>query len=184
MFFNARSHRGFSLLELMLTVAVLGTLVAVGLPVMKDMTESIKLSEATRTVERELQSARLMAVSKNRVLRVRMNCPSTGYLRTVEFVGTPAIDDATDRCMTTNFPFPPRDNDLMTEPNFDGPVRTLPNGASVSDVVLQFSPDGTAASVVAGTPTAITTPVPVEIRRHDKSRTVTVNNVGKVQLQQ
>lgn len=183
MVFNARNARGFSLLELMLTVTVLGTLIAVGLPVMKDMTESIKLNEASRMVERELQTARLQAVSANRVLRVRMNCPATGYIRTVEVVGTFTIDDATDRCMTTNYPFPAPDNDLMTRPNFDGPVRVLPNDATVSNVVLQFSPDGTAASVVSNTVTAITTPVSVTIQRHGKSRTVTVNNVGKVQLQ-
>jgi prepilin-type N-terminal cleavage/methylation domain-containing protein len=179
-----RNHHGFSLVELVLVVAVLGTLVAVGLPVMKDMTESIKLNEASRMVERELQAARLQAVSVNRVLRVRLNCPATGYIRTVEMTGTASIDDATDRCMTTRFPFPAPDTDLMTRPNFDGPVHVLPDGAAVDSVVLQFSADGTAASVAAGTVTAITTPVTLTISRHGKSRTVTVNNVGKVQLQQ
>jgi prepilin-type N-terminal cleavage/methylation domain-containing protein len=182
--FNLRSHRGFSLIELMLTVAVLGTLVAVGLPVMKDMTESIKLNEASRMVEREFQTARLQAVSANRVLRVRLNCPTMGYIRTVEMTGTAGIDDATDRCMATRFPFPAPDNDLMTRPNFDGPVHVLPNDAAVSSLILQFSPDGTAANVAGDTVSAITTPISVTISRHGKTRTVTINNVGKVQLQQ
>jgi type IV fimbrial biogenesis protein FimT len=181
---KVRNDRGFSLVELMLTVAVLGTLVAVGLPVMKDMSESIKLNEASRMVERELQTARLQAVSKNRVLRVRLNCPAMGYIRTVEVTGSATIDDATDRCMGTRFPFPAPDTDLLTEPNFDGPVHVLPNDAAVSSLVLQFSPDGTAASVAAGTVSEITTPVAISISRHGKTRTVTVNNVGKVQLQQ
>ena len=179
-----RKQQGFSLVELVLVMAVLGTLVAVGLPVMKDMTEGIKLNEASRMVERELQTARLQAVSVNRVLRVRLNCPANGYLRTVEVTGTASIDNATDRCMTARFPFPAGDTDLMTRPNFDGPVHVLPDGAAVNTLVLQFSPDGTAATVAAGTVTAITTPVSLTISRHGKTRTVTVNNVGKVQLQQ
>jgi prepilin-type N-terminal cleavage/methylation domain-containing protein len=39
---NYRSNeRGFTIIEIVAVLAVLGTLVAVGLPVMKDMTESI-----------------------------------------------------------------------------------------------------------------------------------------------
>ena len=176
-----RSEPGFTVVEMLMVVSMIAILAAMALPVMKDMTASIKLNEAARMVEREMQDARLKAVNSNRVIRVRLNCPATGYIRSVEVLGTPA-DDAADRC-TSVYPFPAPDTDVMTRPNFDGPVRTLPAGATVSNVVLQFSPDGTAVSVVAGTPTTITTPVAVTITRESKSKTVTVNNVGKVQLQ-
>ena len=73
MVFSARSNRGFTVIEMVATLAVIGTLVAVGLPVLKDLSESTKLNEAARLVERELQAARLKAVSANRVLRVRFN---------------------------------------------------------------------------------------------------------------
>ena len=114
---------------------------------MKDMTASIKLNEAARMVEREMQDARLKAVSSNRVIRVRLNCPAAGYIRSVEVLGT-AADTAANRCTTSAYPFPPADTDIMTRPNFDGPVRTLPGGATVTNQVLQFSPDGTAVNVV------------------------------------
>jgi hypothetical protein len=84
--------------------------------------------------------------------------------------------------MTTPYPFPPPDDDIMTRPNFDGPVRLLPLGATVSDTVVQFSPDGTAAEVISGVATAIATPLTVTITRDSKSKTVTVNNAGKIQL--
>lgn len=182
MFFRARNDRGFSVIELMMVVLMIGTLAAIAMPVMQDVTASIKLNEAARMVEREMADARLKAVSSNRVIRVRLNCPAAGYIRSVEVLGTGA-DTATNRCMTSAYPFPAPDDDIMTRPNFDGPVRTLPNAATVTSDVLQFSPDGTAVTVISGVPTTITTPLTVTISRNGKSKTVTVNNVGKVQLQ-
>ena len=76
--FFGLSERGYSLNELMLIVAVAATLMAVGLPVMGDVTEASKLNSAARELERELQSARLKSVTTNRILRVRLNCPATG----------------------------------------------------------------------------------------------------------
>jgi prepilin-type N-terminal cleavage/methylation domain-containing protein len=182
MFSGFRHDRGFTVTEMMLVVGVIATLAVIALPVMKDMTQSIKLSEASRLVEREMQDARLKAVNANRPIRVRLNCPAAGYIRSVEVLGT-AADNATDRCMTTPYPFPPPDNDIMTRPNFDGPVRVLPMGATVSNTILQFSPDGTAAEVINGVVTTIATPVTITITRDSKSKTVTVNNAGKIQLQ-
>jgi prepilin-type N-terminal cleavage/methylation domain-containing protein len=182
MFFTFRYDRGFSVLELMMVVSIISVLAVVALPVMKDMTASIKLNEAARMVERELQDARLKAVSSNRLIRVRMNCPGTGFIRSVEVLGS-AADNATNRCVTASYPFPPPDDDIMTRPNFDGPVRPLPNSATVTSDVVQFSPDGTAVSVINGVPTTLTQPLTITISRQSKSKTVTVNNAGKVQLQ-
>lgn len=183
MFLCSRNDRGFTVAEMMFVVAAIATIGAIALPVMRDLTASIKLNQASRMVEREMQDARLSAVKSNRVIRVRLNCPTNGYIRSVEVLGT-AADTAADRCATTTYPFPPPDNDIMTRPNFDGPVRILPDGATVSSKVLQFSPDGTATEVVNGVPTSIMgTPVSVTITRDSKSKTVTVNNAGKIQLQ-
>jgi prepilin-type N-terminal cleavage/methylation domain-containing protein len=185
MFFNsrnARSDRGFTVVEMLMVVAMIGILGAMAMPVMKDVTASIKLGEASRMVERELQDARMKAVSSNRVIRVRMNCPAVGYIRSVEVLGT-AADNASNRCSATAYPFPAADTDIMTRPNFDGPVRTLPNAATVTSSVIQFSPDGTAMSVVNGTPTTIAAPITITISRQNSSKRVTVNNAGKVQLQ-
>ena len=113
------NERGFSLTELMLTVTVAATLLAIGVPVLRDVTEGSKLNGAARELEREFHSARLRAVSANRSLRVRLNCPAAGYYRTVEVLGT-AADTATNRCLLSAYPFP-ADADLTTRPNYDGP---------------------------------------------------------------
>ena len=186
MFFRLRTNRGFTTLEMLMVVAVIGTLAAMAVPVMKDMTAAMKLNEATRLVERELQSARLKAVASNRVIRVRLNCPTPGLIRSVEVLGTAALDTPTGRCLYNGmprYPFPAADDDIMTRPNFDGPVRSLPLGATVSNLVLQFAPDGTASNVVAGAATAIVTPIPVTVTREYKSKTVTVNNAGKIRIE-
>lgn len=173
---------GFTLVELLLVVALVGTMAAVALPVMKDMTASIKLNDAARMVVGELQDARIKAVSTNRVFRVRLNCPAVGYIRRVEFLAT-AVDTAANRCLESAYPFPAADNDVMTRPNYDGPVRMLPTGATVTSTIVQFAPDGTANEVVGGVAQAIATTLTVTITRESKSRSVTINAIGKIQLQ-
>ena len=166
----------------MFTVALAGVVMAVALPVMSDVSDSSKLSAAAREVEREFQSARLKAVSVNRVLRVRLNCPSTGHFRTVEYLNSSA-DTASNRCSQAAYPFP-TDTDLMTRPNYDGPLRTLTLGATVGSVVLEFLPDGTAQQIdMANVRQAIVTPVTVTVTRKGKSKAMTINGAGKIQLQ-
>jgi prepilin-type N-terminal cleavage/methylation domain-containing protein len=178
------TDRGFSLVELMLTVAVAVTLLTIAVPVMTDMSDSSKLNTAAREIERELQSARLKSVSTNRLLRVRLNCPGTGMYRTVEYVASAAVDDATNRCSDSAYPFPAPDMDVMTRPNYDGPLRYLPLGATVDSTIFQFQPDGTATTIVSNVVTPIVTPVTVTVTRKGKTKSITVNAAGKIQLQQ
>lgn len=177
-----RNAHGFSLTELMFAVAIAATLMAIGVPALMDVTENSKLTSAARQIERELQSARLKAVSNNRSLRVRLNCPAAGYYRTVEVLGT-AADSATNRCLLGPYPFP-ADNDVMTRPNYDGPVRELPTGATVTTAVLEFRPDGTAYEVVANVAQTMAAPVTITVTRNNKTKAMTVNGAGKIQYQQ
>jgi len=184
MFRILRQERGFSLIELMLTVAVAATIMGMAVPVMTDISATMKLNEAARMIERELQDARLKAVQANRPVRVRTNCPAAGFVRTVEVLGT-AADAVANRCLTNgSYPFPSDpDGDLSTGPNYDGPVRVIPNGATVGTVIYQFQPDGTVFSVVANVPARIAVEQTMTITRSGRSRTVRINGAGKIQLQ-
>ena len=180
---SIRSTCGFSLTDLLMTVAVGATLMGIGLPVMRDVVDSMRLGIATREVERALQTARIRSVSANRPMQVRLNCPALGQLRIVEVTGVATTDTATNRCDEAIFPFPgPDDADLAT-PEHDGPLVRLHFTVSVAGLNLQFSPNGTAQQLVANVPQVIATPVALTVTKDSQSSTVTINGLGKIEIQ-
>jgi hypothetical protein len=60
----------------------------------------------------------------------------------------------------------------------------LPNGATVADAIVEFRSDGTAYQVVANVAQTIATPLSVTVTRNNKSKVMTINGSGKIQLQQ
>lgn len=140
---------GYSLTELLLVVAVIFIVIAMAIPLSLTMTERMRVDNALREVERELQNARLKAVAVNTRLRVRFDCPAQGSYRTVQMMGADTVDKAGNRCNETAYPWPsPRDGDPGT-PDHDGPVRFLLPGAALSGLggngaltALEFRPDG------------------------------------------
>ncbi len=184
-------NRGFSLTELLAIMAVIAVVAGLSVPAVLAGLNSMKMSGAVRSVHAELQNARLKAVSANRPMRVRFNCPVAGQFRMVELLGTPAAPDArdgvADRCNPLIYPYPPSDKNALTRPNNDGPVRYLLPGASFAAgaPTIEFWPDGTAhANTGLGNPwPAIATPVAISMKFGLTTKTITVNGVGKVQIQ-
>ena len=72
---------GFTLIELLMVVALVGIVSVIGLPLLGRVSGAIALGEAARQVERELQSARMTAVSANHPVRVMFNCPIAGQVQ-------------------------------------------------------------------------------------------------------
>ena len=179
---NRGLNRGFTLIELMLTMAIAATLIAIAVPAVNAVSDATKLSAAAQQLERELQTARMKAVANNTPLRLRTNCPSAGSFRIVEMLGT-ASDTPTTRCSASTYPWPAADNDLSTAPNFDGPVRQLLNSATMGTASIEFRPDGTAWDTSSGTAVTITTPITITVTRKGSTKSITVNNLGKILLQ-
>ena len=183
-------ERGFTLLEMLMITTVFAIIAGIGMPLFNDITDSIKLGQAAREVERELQTARLTAVSANQPLRVRFNCNSAGEYRMVELIGTPSVpaaaDSATDRCSMTAYPFPAADRNPLTRPNNDGPLRFLPDQTTfTTSATIEFWPDGTAHMATGTTnpwPAIASTGTNIVLTRKSKTATILVNGIGKVQL--
>ncbi len=191
-FFVTRPDGGFSLVELLVIVAVVGILAGIGMPLLGSAIDQARLASSVRDVERELQTARLKAVATKRVLRVRFNCPESGQFRMVELIGTPAspvtADMSSDRCSPTLYPYTPAGTNPMVRPAHDGPVRMLAHAASFASApTVEFHPDGTAHANLTGSdpwpviPAAA--PLNIVVARKGATRTITVNGVGKIRIE-
>lgn len=172
-------------------VAIVAVLAAIAVPGMQDMANSMVLGEQQRRVRSELQQAKLLAVSTNRPIRVRFNCPSAGEYRITELIGTPSKphvnDTAATRCSEQAFPYPAPDNTPLTRPNHDGPVRKLDTRVSFGSVqTIEFWPDGTARTDQGELPWDIIDPgnaVAITLTKGAVVKTVTVNGLGKIEAQ-
>jgi len=186
-----RAPAGFSLIDIMMSVAVLCIIASASVPSLMHVVNGMKLGQAQRDVYQEMQAARLIAVSSNRPMRIRFNCPSAGQYRLTELMGSPTrpdpTDSAADRCSDTKWKYPANDNDPTTRPNRDGPVRRLPDTVTFETAAaLEFWPDGTVHRQVSGeSPWAQVSAAGgtvVTIAKDTTVKTISVNGLGKIQL--
>jgi len=189
---HAFRETGFTLIEMLLTTAVIAIVAGMAVPLLGDVAGKMKLGDAARTVERELQTARLAAVSSNKPMRMQFNCPSAGQFRMMELIGTPkvpaAADTAVDRCSLASYPYPgDTDKNPLTRPNRDGPLRTLDSTVTImSATTIEFWPDGSAHTNTGGTdpwPPIAGTGYTITLTRNAQYKSILVNGVGKIQIQ-
>lgn len=187
---KSRTESGFTLIELLMVVALVGIVSVIGMPLLGQVGGAIELGEAARQIERELQSARMAAVAANQPVRVMFNCPVAGQYRLVELIGTPTVPAAADgvvgRCSATTYPFPAPDNNPITRPNNDGPLRTLKSTVTITTATtIEFWPDGTAhtnSGLVNPWPPIASPGTSIVLTRSGTTRSILVNGIGKIQL--
>jgi len=181
---RTRDQAGFTLIEVILVMAGIVMLSAAVVPRISTLLAAQDARTATRTVERQLQTARLKAVTNSRALRVRFNCPAAGQLRILEVTGITATDNATNRCSATAYPFPPPVDALRATPSLDSPVVYLPAGTTVtgSALNLEFGPKGNVYTVTPGTNDIVDVvgDLVLTVTKGSYSNTVTINALGRV----
>ncbi|MFB1490916.1 MULTISPECIES: GspH/FimT family pseudopilin [unclassified Thiocapsa] len=96
---HARS--GFTLLELMITLAVLAILASIGVPTMQEMLERNRLKSAAQTLMEDLQWMRGEAIRRNRTLSLVIDANAWCYGITAETTCDCRLTDATstDACV-------------------------------------------------------------------------------------
>jgi prepilin-type N-terminal cleavage/methylation domain-containing protein len=186
---------GFSLTEVIVVSAIVAIMAGIALPGLRSEVDAVKLSTSTRSVQSELQTARLKAVQANTYMRVRFDCPAAGQFRMVELIGSPFAADTGDdtdsnaatRCALANYPYIPNgaDGSRVTKPNNDGQLRYLDTSVTFSaKPTIEFWPDGTAYTIAAGARTAVPPAgVTITLARKSQSKTITVTSLGNIQMQ-
>ena len=125
---------GFNLIELMATLAVLGVVLAIGMPAMASIREHAQASSALSQLTTSLATARIMAVSKNRSVTV---CPSSnGRSCRVDLNWTAGWIIYLDPAREAQ----PAGNDLVMQ------VMDAPNGVAIRSTVgrhrVRYLPNG------------------------------------------
>lgn len=158
-------------MELLITVAIIGIMGAMTVPALTGARRRAVVYSAQRDVAAQIRTARFSAVTSNKSMQVRFNCPATGQYRVIEVTGDGTIDTASNRC---SYPWPDFDSNAL--PNSDGPIVQLPDGVS-------FSATQNLAIDTRGQITVLSGSLPATIQVTDGSntRSVTAASSGRVQ---
>ena len=152
---SSRAPAGFTLLEVLLALAITGTVVGIAIPQIQGMLESYHLSAAVSGVSGAIQSTRYQAIVQGYPFELTLTHTTTSYQVLSQV--------------------PP----ATTFSNVGGAIPWSPSGdvTMSPSVTLQFSPNGTVA------PTAGSPPVVFTLSNGAATRTVTVSGVGNVTVQ-
>jgi prepilin-type N-terminal cleavage/methylation domain-containing protein len=140
---GVRSDYGFTLFELLVVMALITILTAVAIPTLSGSTERNSVWTASELIGSQIRQARLKAISRNTRFRIRFDCPAVGQFRVLQVTGDATIDDATDRCSSSQ--------------EFDSGIYVMPANVTYGDdpPLLEVNARGTFISD-SGIPTTIT----------------------------
>jgi prepilin-type N-terminal cleavage/methylation domain-containing protein len=158
-----RSERGYTLIEVLITVGMIGVVTAISLPVFMESNARSNLWSGAERVGAAIRQARLKAISTNTSFRVAFDCPAANEVRTLIMTGDVAIDNDAGRCNTTRAG--------------DSGVIELPTGVAY-DVGATTSLQVTGRGVFSSNGGAI--PSVITVTHGGATRTLTVSGTGQI----
>ena len=177
----SRRESGFTLVEVVVVSAVAMITIGLAAPTLTGAMQQYQFNTDVQQLASTVRTARYKAVSTNRTMRVRLNCPSRGQMRVVQVTGNSGIDDAADRCDTSVYPYP----GITPSTASDGPVMLMgtsinyPANASSIEISTtgRMVPLSGCPNCAAGSPPFV---INVEDERNGLQRSVTVSASGSV----
>lgn len=145
---TTRMKSGFSLVELLVVVAIMGVLIAVALPAMTSLMQSSDLTRAGQMLTDQVNLARQIASAQNTVVEVRLiQLPGrTGYTGIQLWKADSAGDlKAVKNVITLPQPMTISANPAHSAAISSLPTGSMPNGSSVANAsyaALQIRPSG------------------------------------------
>src|SRR6185436_1457907 len=79
-------HEGFSLVELLIVVALVATMAAIVVPSVQGAIAQYDLLTSGQQVVSTIRAARIQAVSRNQILKVRFDFPAAGQYQVVDAI--------------------------------------------------------------------------------------------------
>jgi prepilin-type N-terminal cleavage/methylation domain-containing protein len=132
--------RGFSLVELLFTLLIVGIVLAIALPAFGNFRNSLALKQANAQVLQDVRRARQLAITRRAAVVVRFGAP-------------PSISNITSYTIHVD-----TNSNNTLQPDEMITVRNLPNGTRLSAVSLtpvdslRFDPSGLLLQTAAGNP--------------------------------
>jgi len=158
-----RSERGYTLIEVLITLGLIGIVTAISVPVFMESNERSNLWSGSEQIGAAIRQTRLKAISTNNTFRVAFACPAANELRSLILTGDPAVDDDPGRCSDTL--------------DGDSGVIELPTGVAYSvgaTTSLQVTGRGVFSANGGAIPSVIT------VTHGGSTRTLTVSGTGQI----
>jgi type IV fimbrial biogenesis protein FimT len=91
-----RVQRGFTLVELIIAIAVVAILSAIAMPSFTQMIQNSRIRTAAESIQNGLQVARAEAVKRNGLVKFQLNADSSWIVCTVEKADDDCVNDPND----------------------------------------------------------------------------------------
>jgi Tfp pilus assembly protein FimT len=174
---------GFTMIEVVVVSAVAMITIGLAAPALTGAMQHYQFNTDVQQLATTIRNARFKAVSTNNTIRVRLNCPSQGQMRVVQLTNNAGIDNATDRCDLSAYPYPGTTPTTLN----DGPVLLMGTSINFPEDVdsIQISPTGRMVPLTgcpgcsAGSPPFV---LNVRDERNDLQRSLTVTTGGAVNV--